>query len=75
MFLEIPAQAAHVFTYLSFKVCSQKKHSKIEGDHSSIHEVQRWIKLALKDNLCSCYLTVLIEIKSPKLSKNYRAKL
>ena len=64
MFLEIPVQASHVFTHLRFKVCSHKKHSKIVGDHSSIHDVQRWARSALKDNLCSCYFTVLIEIES-----------
>ena len=63
-FLKIPVQASHVFTQLRFKVCSQKNHSKIVGDHSSIHDVQRWARSALKDNLCSRYSTVLIEIES-----------
>ena len=37
MFLDIPVQAAHEFTYASFKVCIQNEHSIIVGDqHSKI---------------------------------------
>ena len=45
------------------KSAVRKGHSKIVGDHSSIHDVQRWARSALKDNLCSCSFALLIEIE------------